>query len=153
MNAHDEVHWDYESIFCTENIKSLAINAHNIANVMDKMSCKSLANIKWSSQVYCTENFVSTVACESAIDEYLRIPDMFVRFPSGDILILSDREANVVLPLFRSKIESEKLIDYYFGHLNKELIGNTRTSPIKLIIWNKFVKNYPVRLRCGRLNS
>ena len=116
--ARSETDWNYDSIFSSESIKGLPIKTFNIVHIMTKhVSCQSLSRIKWSNKVICTENFMITIQCDGHLDEFLRIPDSMVHFPCGTILLLSDREANKVLPLFQKKIALGILEkDYHFGH-------------------------------------
>jgi hypothetical protein len=119
MTVNAEVDWDYEAIFSSSSITDLPIKTYEIATIIEKMSCKSLAGIKWSKNIHCTENFIHTVVetVDGPIDEYLRIPDGFVVFPCGSVLLLSDREVNAVLPIFHREIAAGTLRNgLYFSH-------------------------------------
>ena len=117
MSAYSEVDWDYSIIFRSDLTAQLPVTVHNISFIMHHhMSCKSLARIDWSKKAFCTDNFIRTIQFTGKQDDFLRIPDSFVCFPSGELLLLSDQEANKVLPLFQSRKTFTSTDNYYFGH-------------------------------------
>ncbi|KXZ49831.1 hypothetical protein GPECTOR_19g282 [Gonium pectorale] len=62
----------------------------------------SLGGMAWSPQVYCTANFLyatSGVPAGAALNEYLRPVDALLLYPSGQVLLLSEREADRLLAL------------------------------------------------------
>ena len=117
MSAFNEVDWDFSSILKSTLTAQLPVKVHEISHIMCKyMSCKSLAHIGWSKKVLCTNNFIRTIQFEDNLDDFLRIPDCFVLFPNGELLLLSEREANKVLQLFQSTKSTTFKYNHYFGH-------------------------------------
>uniref|UniRef100_A0A7S0CBZ5 Uncharacterized protein n=1 Tax=Proboscia inermis TaxID=420281 RepID=A0A7S0CBZ5_9STRA len=121
-DARTEDDWDYSSILRSRFCKDIATSVHPLAKVIQNfVSNKHVANIEWSDKVYCTKNFVHTIVLNSendGLDDVLRIPDCFIRFQCGEILLLSDREGALVLPLLLGKRRTEKSSTAmpYFGH-------------------------------------
>ena len=61
---------------------------------------ESLLGIDWAENIYLTSNFVNTVQGTRNFSNYLRIVDVFLYFQqSKEILLVSEREANYLLPL------------------------------------------------------
>ena len=69
------------------------------------LSAKGSDQIGWSPKVYCTRNFFRTVARqqssldgeEAKMDEYLRLVDVYIFWPStGALVLMSDREADAI---------------------------------------------------------
>ena len=62
------------------------------------------------------------------MDNFLRIPDCFIRFPArNEILLLSDREADQILQLFQKR-DSRVRDKYFFGHCSFE--GDLYKNPL-----------------------
>lgn len=49
------------------------------------------------SRVFCTENFLFATSVRRQLDDYLRPVDAILVFPNGNVLLLSEREADGVL--------------------------------------------------------
>jgi len=113
-----EADWDYSSIFNSVSIRSLPITTVAIVDVVGTLlSGENLSNIGWSESVFCTQNFTKTVNVNGGMDDFLRIPDAFVRFPSDEILLLSNREADQILLHFLDRKENKVPSNgYYFDH-------------------------------------
>ena len=63
---------------------------------------ESCGVINWPSTIYGTDNFFRTISSTSGITSYnyyLRLVDCFVVFEKGEVLLLSEREADEVLKL------------------------------------------------------
>lgn len=125
MTAFDEKDWDYTSIFRSRSPTNLPIEVHHISDIMcNYISCKSLTNIKWSKKVLCTSNFIHTIQIKDGnLDDFLRVPDCVIYFPSGETLLISDREANEILDLFQGSTGSNKknVNSHSFGHYAFEI--------------------------------
>ena len=103
-----EVDWLYQEIF--------QYNAAKIINVTKAISLREavkahtnpihvLHNIDWhciGNEIYCTQNFIKTLANSNYIEEFLRPVDVFLQFKSMTLL-LSEREADGVLPYMQAK--------------------------------------------------
>jgi hypothetical protein len=81
------------------------------------LSAKGADEVEWSRSVFCTRNFFCTVARtldgedseDSKMDEYLRLVDAYVVWPSTvALLLLSDREADAILALMWDLEDGER---------------------------------------------
>ncbi len=103
-----EVDWDLNSVFATVSPTALPAEAgvHSLASfVNQRLTPKTLSRIQWSGKVFGTHNFFQSVqhasgATVTSLNYYLRPIDVIIRFPSGEILLVSDREADELLKLF-----------------------------------------------------
>ena len=139
MDPRIEVDWDYSSIFSSNSCTEVSTAKHLLSTVVQKfVSNENVRNIMYSDKVFCTENFIHTCTIKSKsakgdyLDSVLRIPDCFIRFPCGDILLLSDREGALILPSFIDKeLDQSQTIasGLYFGHYAFETIVNSDRLP------------------------
>lgn len=101
MTAGNERNWSYERIFEVDTPMKLEdIEILTLADAIRRWASHLNAKeFNWSKQIVCTQNFFVTIRDTSVgrLDEFLRIPDCFVKFPTGQILLLTDREAHFVL--------------------------------------------------------
>ncbi len=75
---------------------------------------ESLLSIDWAENIYLTRNFVNTVTGTTKFSDYLRIVDVFIYFQqSREILLVSEREANYLLPLLWKKDTASREVHYY----------------------------------------
>lgn len=101
-----ESDWNFSSIFTCSTPHTLPITTYSLSDVMkSRLVPQTLALIKWSADIYCTTNFLETVANSSQVKElclnkYLRLVDAAIRFPGGEVLLISEREADHLLNLF-----------------------------------------------------
>ena len=66
---------------------------------------KALRHIAWGQGVYATRNFIETIVERTpapALSDFLRPLDAALEFPSGELLLLSELEADRLLPIFWS---------------------------------------------------
>jgi hypothetical protein len=103
MLPNEEVDWKYEQVFASSSAKEAYPECMNLSNALSQLfSVSSVSTISWSEKVYGTKNFFRTIKSTQAsmdLDNFLRIPNYFISFSSGDILLLSDREAQVFLSM------------------------------------------------------
>mmetsp|Transcript_40978 Transcript_40978/g.96212 ORF Transcript_40978/g.96212 Transcript_40978/m.96212 type:complete len:450 (-) Transcript_40978:67-1416(-) len=118
MIERNEVNWDQSTVFQSNSAPELPTTILSFANALKQfVSNKSLSCINWSKSIYCTQNFFKTIDSTGYLDEFLRIPDCFIQLPQGDILLLSEREAENMLVFFFEKKRKNIPVDgYYFGH-------------------------------------
>jgi hypothetical protein len=119
MTPRSEIDWNYSSIFNTDSTTKLPTKVYLLGTAIRTfMSCKNLGSIGWSNKVFCTENCIIpiSIGTNGSLDNFLRIPDCFVRFPTGEILLLSEREANQILQLFWRRKKGPGSDGYHFGH-------------------------------------
>ena len=105
-----EVDWDYTTILTASNPQALP----GIRRLGDAVSTKlspqlrgQLQRIQWGTNVFVTNNFIATVVNDqnrvvAELDEYLRLPDALLVYPSGDVLLVSEREAEHIIELYQN---------------------------------------------------
>ena len=103
VQPQSEFDWDTSQLPIAMNIQALGINVLDVPTMF--ASTVALKGIRaWSGQhLFATENFYHTVIGHQRLnmDDYLRPVDAVVAFPdSGEILLLSDREADLALDAF-----------------------------------------------------
>lgn len=75
---------------------------------------ESLIGIEWAEDIFLTRNFVNTVQGTRNFSNYLRIVDVFIYFQqSREILLVSEREANYLLPLLWKNGNGSGQVQYY----------------------------------------
>ena len=90
--------WSYASILNFKTIEEVQRHVQVIG--FSKMSCQSpeIKNLAWSSKLFGTVNFFSTIAKRNWLDmAHARVIDCLLVFDSGVCLALSDQEAEGVL--------------------------------------------------------
>jgi hypothetical protein len=70
-----------------------------LLNVMALLRPDSVRTIPWSQAVFCTSNFRSTLLGPAPQKEYLRPVRAMLLFPQGQVLLVSEREADALLEL------------------------------------------------------
>ena len=103
VQPRPEDDWNTSKLPVSKSIKDLGINVVTLPTML--ASTVSLKGIKaWpDSAVFATENFYRTVLGHRNLnlDDYLRPVDAVVLFPaSGELLLLSEREADLALDAF-----------------------------------------------------
>ncbi|GFH58370.1 hypothetical protein CTEN210_14846 [Chaetoceros tenuissimus] len=124
--------WDYGTIFSCNSACQLSINPISFYDMLlHNMSNKrNIRKVQWPNNLYCTPNFISTIKVENgySIDEYLRLPDCFVRFPDTSVVLLSDREGANIYELFLHERDKQNISNYFFGHFAYESDPKTEGS-------------------------
>ena len=97
-----EINWDMGMLFNVQSPRELS----GVCILRDTLNtiCHSVSSILWADNIYCTKNFLYT--CENEymrLNEYLRPVDYLVIFNNKEILLISEREANTLLPLLWNK--------------------------------------------------
>lgn len=70
--------------------------------VIEVLQPPSMQEVEWSDRVFCTNNFVATTSellSDEQINKHMRPIDSFLLFESGEILLVSEREADAFLEL------------------------------------------------------
>jgi len=98
--------WAYEEILRVKSIKELygTVQVHDITSfVRQWIAQKQLADLAWTrAKVFGTENFFSSVTARRGLDrvnEFLRVIDVMLVFRNGQVLLLSECEADHILEL------------------------------------------------------
>lgn len=134
MLPNKEVDWKYEQVFVSSSAKEACPECMKLSQALSQLfSVSSVSTIGWSEKVYGTKNFLHTItSTESSIDldNFLRIPNYFLSFSSGDILLLSDREAQVFLSM-ENKFLLHGSWSVSFCHVEFELDYSSNRTGLK----------------------
>ncbi|CAB9519066.1 Protein of unknown function (DUF3645) [Seminavis robusta] len=88
MSPCSEIDWDFSSAFSG---RPLGTELFKVRDDVD-------LDINWSCKLLCTRNYLRTVTIGSSRKFYLRPVNAFLRFPDGRIVLISDYEAENLLP-------------------------------------------------------
>ncbi|GLC49187.1 thioredoxin-disulfide reductase [Pleodorina starrii] len=98
--AASERDWDYASVLGAGSTRELSVGARVVpladAAVL-ALQPESLHTIAWSTGVLCSHNFLHAIASlppGGPLNEYLRPVGALVLFRSGEVLLVSEREAD-----------------------------------------------------------
>jgi len=129
LEPRKEQMWEYASALSVTSPDRLPCSKTLAARVAG-LHGSELVTLAWSAcnpTVYCTENFwyTSTSAALTHItgavdDAYLRPVDAFLRFPTGEVLLVSEFEAESIL----AALAQNPTTRYKLGHLSLSS-GNT----------------------------
>jgi len=102
MKPRNEEEWDVSKVFCVDSVNGLKelcapISLKDVISIYLSPFYSSLKHVDWSSKVFCTGNFLKTITKEGPLDHYMKVPDAMLCFTNGEILLVSDREADMVL--------------------------------------------------------
>eukprot|EP00557_Chaetoceros_sp_GSL56_P009289 CAMPEP_0176498810 /NCGR_PEP_ID=MMETSP0200_2-20121128/12552_1 /TAXON_ID=947934 /ORGANISM="Chaetoceros sp., Strain GSL56" /LENGTH=550 /DNA_ID=CAMNT_0017897107 /DNA_START=775 /DNA_END=2427 /DNA_ORIENTATION=+ len=113
MSSHNEVDWKYETVFECSTAIDACPQCMTLSSALSQIfSVSCISAINWSGNVYGTKNFFHTIKSSGStidIDNFLRIPNYFIHFSAGDILLLSDREAQVFLSFKEKFLQSSRV--------------------------------------------
>jgi len=101
-----EEDWRYHSVFTIDNPSRLPIRPMTVQSLTQHVPLLKELGVHWPQQLLCTQNFASTIAAGTDLGGFLRSVDMMLAFPSGDYLLLSDREADAILALFWKELNA-----------------------------------------------
>ena len=120
-NPEAEVDWTYDgvcSIGKALDLHKLGCAVEALRSQLTHHSCLGRFNAQWPLQIFCTPNFSRTVQVAALSngtvtadgqDNYRRCIDSVLVFPGcGQIVLLSEREADRLLPLFWVSCRSSK---------------------------------------------
>jgi hypothetical protein len=95
-----EEDWAYERTLGARSAAELPVKLYNLRKAVNSLWPPGLRDIRWSGEARCTLNFMSTTGTVKAggnLNELLRPVDALLLFPSREVLLLSEREADGVL--------------------------------------------------------
>lgn len=116
VTAAEEVDWQYDTAFAASSVNDLT-RAHPASTstssgfhvlplpAATQLLGSAMAAFHWSPKVYCTSNFVRAICQQAAagvlhgLGPYQRYVDAMLVFTSGDVLLLSEREAEALQEL------------------------------------------------------
>ncbi|GMF56711.1 unnamed protein product [Phytophthora fragariaefolia] len=119
-----EKRWAYRKILRVHSIEDL-IDIVNVLEVTkfihESVSPKALENLDWDNAcIFGTENFFSTVKARRGMDrmnEFLRVIDVVLVFNNGQILLVSECEADHILELLWANRGDPKACNFSFVNL------------------------------------
>jgi len=106
MDPVQEEKWEFTKALQCQSPRDLPTGIIALPAFIEKFTTPaSLAEIKWSKEIYCTDNFARTVVSRtdkfmSALNRSLRVVNFVLCFPDGSFLLLSEFEANALVGLF-----------------------------------------------------
>lgn len=116
---------------CTEQIELTCLREV-------KTTGKKTPGIEWSSNVYCSPNFLRTIETFTVLNEYLRFIDHAVLLPGTGILLISQREANTMTNLLQhnSHTNNAQLVNlcYLRDTCDTTAVGNSVIPSIALAL-------------------
>ncbi|KXS16815.1 hypothetical protein M427DRAFT_285457 [Gonapodya prolifera JEL478] len=102
QHAVVEKRWQYSTALTATSISDLATQCMSIkAAATSFIAQHHIAVLRWPHRLYCTVDFLRTVANNAPLD-FLRVADVAILFNNGDVLMLSDKEADAILALVLS---------------------------------------------------
>ena len=127
MTPMEECHWDYPSLFLAPSVSALrSCQKSSLHDVISRhLSVKELSRLGWSDKIFCTNNFVQTILNNQQekmmLDRFIRTADFMIRFPSGEYLLLSERETDALLQEFWKRRDSGEIMQgHYLCHRSFE---------------------------------
>ncbi|ETK90638.1 hypothetical protein L915_05632 [Phytophthora nicotianae] len=101
-----EKRWAYSRILDARSIEDLRdiVNVVSMENyIREWITLTNLADLVWTSaQIFGTENFFATIKAQRGLDcvnEFLRVIDVILIFENGQVLLVSECEADHLLEL------------------------------------------------------
>jgi hypothetical protein len=128
VDPFHEKEWDFNTVFNCQSPTKLPITVDSLQVFVTKfIKCPKLTGIRWAKNIYTTTNFAKTIACSqnSSLSQYLRVVNFVLRFPDDGILLLSEYEANHLLPLFWNYGDSAYQL-MHMSSLRKSLDDSSR---------------------------
>ena len=134
---HQERDWDFAKFLVLSNQRShmqaMGSKAYDLSAAVETFLLpKKLTSISWDGgkdqlPVLLTRNFLRTLKSSKQLSRYLRQVDPFVVLQDGEILIISDREADELLEWeFNNKLDTSRLKSYASKH--KDVWSKLRTK-------------------------
>lgn len=145
VQPNHEEDWNTAQLPISRSIRDLGIEVVTLLTIFG--STVSLKGIKaWpNTAIFATKNFHQTILMHKKrlnLDDYLRPVDALVVFPaSGEVLLLSEREADSALEAFWNRSNSS---ESFFSKWWKAKSYNTQNFFINWALWrNGFLSKLP----------
>jgi hypothetical protein len=98
-----EVDWDFSQLLSATQPTDLPTDVITVSDMVSTyLTPSDLRLVDWPANIFCTVNFALTILpdfASSKYDDYLRPLDSLLVFPGGEVLLISEREANAVVRL------------------------------------------------------
>ena len=115
--AVNEQDWSTNRIFEVNSTLQLPKEAgvmSILAFITEHLIPESICRISWTGRVHGTRNFFMSVMEKSglppkSLSQYLRLVDVVILFPSGEVLLISEREADIMLEQYWEMQVQQKL--------------------------------------------
>ncbi|RHY49397.1 hypothetical protein DYB30_012754 [Aphanomyces astaci] len=91
-----EASWNYSSILTAKSAQDVQTTVVPLAEGMPQLW--GLGDVAWPATIFGTTSFFITLASKTTL-KYARVVDSVALFPNGDVLLLSDKEADAALEL------------------------------------------------------
>ena len=105
VNPMSETRWEFQALFRCKCPTELPIPVYRLPDFVKKfIRCRGSSSVSWAKDIYTTSNFASTIAFSGNSSSllHLRMINFMLYFPNKSLLLVSEYEANHVLPLFWS---------------------------------------------------
>lgn len=150
---YSEEKWSFADAF----VNAEPLFRKNFIKLKGWLSKKKLGNnvatIHWSDDLYCTSNFLQTIRSNRSPESYLRLLDAFLLYPDGRVVLVSEYEADQLLPHWwdlparntrRSSSESNGAELHHLSLANeKTVLGNARAQvPMEVLTSMKLFRGY-----------
>ncbi|EGZ11143.1 hypothetical protein PHYSODRAFT_520653 [Phytophthora sojae] len=139
--------WDYRRIFSARSIDDLkrVVKVSDVESFLRRwISPKNLAGLSWkAARIFGTEKFFTTTTIRSGVDrmnEFLRVIDVVLVFDSGEVLLVSEREADHILELLWSNSTacSFRFLNFAFACEAIDRVGvGTKFQDVRLVLGSR----------------
>ena len=115
MQAVAEEDWDFQGLMEGKYPSAETVPSAVSLCEATRENSDILADIKWCERIFCTRNFMNTVVDSQGsrvrpMDRYLRLVHFIVVFRTcGSMLLLSERDADIILRLIHTNNQSESI--------------------------------------------
>ncbi|RHZ19959.1 hypothetical protein DYB26_004230 [Aphanomyces astaci] len=111
-----EASWNYSSILTAKSAQDVQTTVVPLAEGMPQLW--GLGDVAWPATIFGTTSFFITLASKTTL-KYARVVDSVALFPNGDVLLLSDKEADAALELVWAR-SSRSVLGLLWGRLNPQ---------------------------------
>ena len=139
MTPRDETNWKWEKIMHVSCPFDLPINMYSLESFVRKyLSPENLSSILFSNNVHLSENFAKSITNQiTYFNDFLRIVDTAVIFPSKECLLISERESDFIVREFwnhQSLVDAKKApILIHFSMLRR---ASDINEPVRLALYS-----------------
>ena len=122
------IEWHYNAVLSGWSTTQAAVEVFPLGIALETQlsTLKSIFKVE-SSKLYVTRNFMQTIETSGTVrtigDDYLRSADAMLLFTTGEVLLISDHEANNIIPLLRSAGTTYVINNVYLSHFAYERCG------------------------------
>jgi Protein of unknown function (DUF3638)/Protein of unknown function (DUF3645) len=115
LRAVSELDWSLSSIFSVHSPSQLPKNTGVMSTsefISKNLSPTSINRIRWTGRIYGSRNFFTTVVDKAnqtpyPLNHYLRLVDVGIHFPNGEVLLVSEQEADFLMETYWEKMHGK----------------------------------------------